>query len=173
MSPRAKNIALASLAVLLIFVAGWATRSIVPEPAGRLMLITGDSLEASPMNGGTQRVVITGVSPQTLWFTDRPEHVAGVESTQQLLVEFFADFPGNPPNATISMLVNGQAETRIITLSDPVINGSTIEFTSTPLENDPWGQLPDSAIDISVTIDDAPAPGCQKYSCFIPFDSSF
>jgi hypothetical protein len=155
MTLRTKKTIFVSLAVLLIFVAGWVARSIVPEPAGRLMLITGDSLTATTIENGKQSITITGVPPTTMWFTDRPEHVAGAESTEDLLTEFFTNYPNNPPNATISMLVDGQPETRIITLSEPVFNGSTIEFTSTPLENDPWGVVPSLATYISITIDDA------------------
>ena len=173
MTSRTKKTIFVSIAVLLVFVAGWVARSIVPEPAGRLMLISGDSLTATPIENGEQSITITGVPPTSMWFTDRPEHVAGAESTEDLLTEFFANYPNNPPNATISMLVGGQPETRIITLSDPVLNGSTIEFTSTPLENDPWGVIPQSATDISVTIDDALVNSGPNSLVFKPFDGSY
>lgn len=173
MSPRTKKTIFVSLAVLLVFAAGWAARSFVPETPGRLMLITGDSLTATTIDNGEQRITITGVPPTSMWFTDRPGHVAGAESTEDLLTDFFTNFPDNPPNATISMLVGGQPETRIITLSDPLLDGSTVEFTSTPLENDPWGVIPSSATDISVTIDDAPLPDSKRTLVFKPFDGSY
>lgn len=173
MSPRTKKTIVVTLAVLLIFVAGWLARSFVPETPGRLMLITGSSLSSTPIENGEQRITISGVPPTSMWFTDRPGHVAGAESTEALLTDFFTNFPDNPPNATISMLVGGQSETRIITLSDPVLNGSTVEFTSTPLENDPWGVIPQSATEISVTIDDAPVPGGSRSLVFVPFNGSY
>lgn len=153
MTSQWKNIAIGTAAAVLVFAGGFFTSQTLPAAPQKLMLVTAASLTASEMDADVQRIQISDVNTTATWFTDRPNRMAGQAGTDELLTEFFTDYPTDPPNVTISMLVDGTAVTRVVTLSRPQWDGKTLSFDSTPLTNDSLGTLPTKASNISITVD--------------------
>ncbi len=73
-------------------------------------------------------------------FTDRPERMSGDAPTAKF-VEFWtsgkSDFEKDPPNATLSVTVDGKAETSVIELTNPQISGDTLTYTVKTLDGTP------------------------------------
>lgn len=69
-------------------------------------------------------LVLKGVSPQTIGFSDRPERIVGQISTQTFL-EVFCFSPTNPPNVAIELLEGAEdADVIVAELFDPVYDAT-------------------------------------------------
>src|SRR5262245_12311622 len=100
----------------------------------------------------TNKLTLTGVSPVTVFFTDRPERIAGNMKTTAF-VPFWSEgkdnFKSNPPNADVSLL-NGKTLTQIVVeLRDPILKSEDLSYTVKVLQ----GDVPSRADDVSVFID--------------------
>jgi len=87
------------------------------------------------------RLIVTGTSPSTIFFSDRPERIAGhlpPETAYAWGRSGDDNFVDDPPNATLSILEGGEMANVVLTLSDAVIDGDTISFDVEILE----GMLP-------------------------------
>ena len=78
------------------------------------------------------RLTLRGVSPVTLFFTDRPERIAGNMKTAHF-VPFWSEgtnsFLSDPPNADLSVLADGNLLEAVVVLRDPVIEGDDLHYT--------------------------------------------
>jgi hypothetical protein len=95
-----------------------------------------------------------GLSPATLFFSDRPQRVVGHLTAQQFVDEWDKgenSFAEDPPNGVISFLEAGDEapEDAIVVLRDPALDGDTITYNVEVLE----GSLPESGRACSVFID--------------------
>jgi hypothetical protein len=83
------------------------------------------------------KLTLTGVSPNSIVFSDRPFRSAGHVETRQF-IETWAqgedNFGIDPPNATISLLDGATVADAVVTISAPVLDGTTLTFTATVLE---------------------------------------
>jgi hypothetical protein len=100
------------------------------------------------------KVTFHGLSPATLYFSDRPERVVGHLTTKQFIREWDLgenSFAADPPNAVISFVEDGDdtPEDAIVVLQDPVLESDTLTYTVTILE----GSLPAKGELVSVFID--------------------
>lgn len=154
MTSRWKIITAGALGAVLLFTGGFFTSQALPESPQALMVVTAAGLTASDLDSNVQHISISGVDTQATLFTDRPERLAGQVSTDKLLTVFFTNYPTDPPNVTISMLVDGAPHSRVVKLANPEWDGKTLMFESSPLTNDPLGVIPSQASDISITVDD-------------------
>ncbi len=79
----------------------------------------------------TSRLTLTGVSPVTLYFTDRPERIAGNMKTTSF-IPFWSEgkdsFKSDPPNADISLLDEGKLTQIVVELQDPVLTGDSLGY---------------------------------------------
>ena len=75
---------------------------------------------------------MTGVSPVTVFFTDRPIRVAGNMKTTAF-VPFWSEgkdsFKSNPPNADISIVEGNDLQQIVVELLDPVLSGDSLTYT--------------------------------------------
>lgn len=98
------------------------------------------------------RLTLTGVSPATLFFTDRPERIAGNMSTARF-VPFWSEgadsFQSDPPNADLSVIENGALRQTVVVLKDPELAGEDLSYTVEVLK----GEMPASASEASLFID--------------------
>lgn len=143
-------------------------------PSRRTLLLAGAALAAAPMaiaddattadflfvqtaKGMTfdalaSRLTLTGVSPVTLFFTDRPERIAGNMSTSRF-VPFWGEgadsFASDPPNADLSVIENGALKQTVVVLKDPELAGEDLSYTVEVLK----GDMPASASEASLFID--------------------
>ncbi len=78
------------------------------------------------------KLVLKGVAPQTLMFTDRPERMTGDTPTAAFVKTWTAgkdSFQRDPPNATLSMVVDGKSQVTVVELMDPELSGDTLTYT--------------------------------------------
>jgi hypothetical protein len=98
------------------------------------------------------RLTLRGVSPVTLFFSDRPERVAGNMATAAF-VPFWSQgadsFLSDPPNADLSILEDGTLRQTVVVLRDPVLEGEDLHYTVRIVE----GEMPVLGDAVSVFID--------------------
>jgi hypothetical protein len=95
-----------------------------------LFVQTSESLEVN-VNAGTFRLV--GVSPHILYFSDRPNRLAGHINMENYLKEWTDapdDFNDDPPNATLSVYEPGHKESSLVVVEilNPVVNGDDLTY---------------------------------------------
>lgn len=100
----------------------------------------------------TGRLTLHDVSPITLFFSDRPDRIAGNMKTAAF-VPFWStgkdSFLSDPPNADISILEGESLRQVVVELQAPALSGNDLTYTVKVLK----GELPGSGADVSVFID--------------------
>lgn len=95
---------------------------------------------------------LIGVSPITLFFSDRPERIAGNMQTTAF-IPFWSQggdsFAKNPPNADVSIIDGGTMKQVIVVLQDPTLHGDVLKYKIKTLQ----GEMPAKGADVSVFID--------------------
>ena len=109
---------------------------------------------AREMTTDGNKVTFHGLSPATLYFSDRPQRVVGHLTTKQFIDEWDLgenSFASDPPNAVISFVEKGDEspEDVIVVLKDPVLASDSLTYTVDILE----GTLPAKGELVSVFID--------------------
>jgi hypothetical protein len=103
-------------------------------------------------DGSTNTLTLEGVSPITLFFSDRPERVAGNMQTA-VFVPFWNrgkdSFLSDPPNTDISILEGNKLHQVVAVLRDPVLTDDTLRYTVKLLQ----GEMPARGSLVSVFID--------------------
>ena len=90
------------------------------------------------------KLTLTGVSPNSIVFADRPVRAAGHALTVHLLEEWSPEndnsesFAKNPPNATVSVFSKDGSEIRdaVIVMKTPKLEGDKLTFDVDVLEGD-------------------------------------
>lgn len=114
-----------------------ATKSIgAAKPKIEPALIVLNSKGASLAGG---KLVLSGVSPNSIMFADRPVRAAGHVLTAHLLEEWAEgsdSFAKDPPNATVSVLSKDGSSVldAVVTLKTPKVEGETLTFDVDVLE---------------------------------------
>jgi hypothetical protein len=100
----------------------------------------------------TSQLTLQGVSPVTVFFSDRPDRIAGNMKTSAF-VPFWStgkdSFLSNPPNADVSIMEGDALRQTVVVLQSPVLKGDALTYTVKVLE----GELPSKGNDVSVFID--------------------
>jgi hypothetical protein len=139
-----------------------AATSLVPAAAARAQPTpaapkTADFLFVQSAKGMTfdkvrNALTLTGVSPVTIFFTDRPERIAGNMKTARF-VPFWSEgkdsFKSNPPNADVSIIEGEELRQIVAELQDPMLKGDDLTYTVKILQ----GDMPAKGADVSVFID--------------------
>lgn len=106
---------------------------------------------------GEGTMTLTGVSPTTLYFSDRPHRIAGqvkVENFLHTMAEL-GTFLDSPPNAVLVMLEEQGIQNVVLVITErPTLVGDTLSFAIRILAGDP----PASASSVSLFIDSAGEP---------------
>ena len=80
----------------------------------------------------TNKLTLKNVSPVTVFFTDRPERIAGNMNTTKF-IPFWSDgkdsFKSDPPNADISIIEGKTLKQTVVELQDPVLDGDNLSYT--------------------------------------------
>jgi hypothetical protein len=85
-------------------------------------------------------LTLKGISPGTAMFSDRPQRMTGNVSTQALVDEWNKgqrNFEKVPPNANLSMLVDGKEQNTIVELTNPKLTGDTLTYNARLLDGEP------------------------------------
>jgi len=94
------------------------------------------------LQGG--KLALTGISPNSIVFADRPVRAAGHALTQHLLEEWAnsgGTFASDPPNATVSVFSKDASSVRdaVVVLKTPKLEGDKLTFDVDVLEGDLTG----------------------------------
>ena len=150
MKSRREVLMAASLAAAAM--ASLSTQAVAADAQMQLMFVqSADSLKADDK---TLRLV--NVSPQAIWFSDRPVRKAGHLSLKDYMKEWTAaagpnNFSKDPPNATLSVLEPGKDENTltVVEISEPKIEGKDLVYRYKLIE----GQMPKTGAAASLFID--------------------
>ncbi|BDG70456.1 hypothetical protein [Roseomonas fluvialis] len=98
------------------------------------------------------RLTLHEVSPVTLFFSDRPDRIAGNMRTAAF-VPFWSQgrdsFLSDPPNADLSIVEGGELRQVVVVLRNPVLEGGNLAYTVQVLS----GTMPEAGEEVSVFID--------------------
>jgi len=86
-----------------------------------------------------ERLTLHGVSPSTVFFSDRPDRIAGhmpIEKAYEWGQAGGESFLADPPNATLSVLEAGEIGNVVITMSNGIIEGDRLSFDVKILEGE-------------------------------------
>jgi hypothetical protein len=152
MNPRRNLLTAAALAVAATPLTAWLSPARAADEKVQLMFV--QSAEGLKADDKTLRLV--NVSPQTIWFTDRPVRKAGHVTMPNYMKEWTAaagkdNFSKDPPNATLSVYEAGQAENTltVVEIFDPVLQGKDLVYRYKLIE----GKVPASGGAVALFID--------------------
>jgi hypothetical protein len=99
-------------------------------------------------------LVLTGVTPSSIIFADRPVRAAGHQATADVIAEWGSgddSFAKNPPNATVSVLgKDGSVKDAVVVLKNPKLEGDKLTFSVQTLEGDLTGGDGPAAVFIDI-----------------------
>ncbi|MFO0992268.1 MAG: hypothetical protein U1E67_10095 [Hyphomicrobiales bacterium] len=150
---RRRLISVAAMVTAALPVAFAAVAS-AEEPKPMLMFV--QVSEGLKVDEAAKTLRLVNVSPQTLFFADRPERIAGHIKMAAYLEEWTSkagkdNFANDPPNATLSVYEPGQADNTlaVVEISNPKIDGHDIVYGYKLID----GKLPASGEETSLFID--------------------
>jgi hypothetical protein len=110
------------------------------------------SAKGMSFDKSSSKLTLEGVSAVTVFFTDRPERIAGNMKTAAF-VPFWSkgkdSFLSDPPNADISILEGDKLQQVVVVLQNPELKGDSLTYTVKVLQ----GDMPAKGADVSVFID--------------------
>jgi hypothetical protein len=97
---------------------------------------------ARATTSGDGTLTLSGISPTTLYFSDRPERVVGHMTNEQFVDLWSADAPGDntfasdPPNAVLSFVEPGddRPDECVIVLREPQADVDSVQYSIEVLE---------------------------------------
>ncbi|TIM28880.1 MAG: hypothetical protein E5Y61_21965 [Mesorhizobium sp.] len=100
----------------------------------------------------TNRLTLLDVGSSTLFFSDRPERVAG-NMTTAAFIPFWSkgkdSFLSDPPNADLSIIEGDQLRQVVVVLKDPELNDNQLSYAVQVIN----GEMPEKGFEVSVFID--------------------
>ena len=99
-------------------------------------------------------LTLTEVTPSTIYFSDRPQRVAGHMATSDF-VDLWAEgensFASDPPNAVLSVLAasNGAPQEAVVVITEPRLEGGQLSYGIEVLE----GSVPADSGPVTLFID--------------------
>jgi len=146
----------ALLMAAVAVIAGCATSKAPGTDASgsQVQLMYVQSAEDLRVDAGKSTLRLVKVNPQTLYFSDRPQRIAGNLKMADYLKtwkEGRDNFGADPPNATLSVYEPGRSDPTlvVVTLMKPVVDGADLLYTYKIVE----GTMPASGGATSVFID--------------------
>jgi len=82
-------------------------------------------------------LIMGSVSPATIYFSDRPERVAGHMTTEEFIANWGEgdnSFASNPPNATLSILTGPEPQEIVVVLTEPKLDDGNLVYNIEILE---------------------------------------
>ncbi len=148
-APTRRTVLVGTAALALATGIAPALRAEDAATADFLFVQTADSMA---FDADTSTLTLSGVSPVTLFFSDRPERVAGNMSTTKF-IPFWSEgkdsFLSDPPNADLSIMENGTLRQTVVVLRDPKLEGDRLTYQVTLVD----GEMPVTGAEVSVFID--------------------
>jgi hypothetical protein len=151
MTKRRTFIAISALAASLIPLKS-ALGQTTPAATDHADFLFVQTAKQMSFDKATKKLTLSGVSPITLFFSDRPKRIAGNMATTAFLPFWSTgsdSFLSDPPNADLSILEGNVLKQVVIVLKDPVLDGDNLTYTVEVLD----GDLPATSQEVSVFID--------------------
>jgi hypothetical protein len=152
MNPRRQLLTAAAFAFMAAPLSALLSPAHAADEKVQLMFV--QSAESLKADDKTLRLV--NVSPQTIWFTDRPVRKAGHVTMANYMKEWTAaagkdNFSKDPPNATLSVYEAGDAQNTltVVEIFDPVVQGKDLVYRYKLIE----GKVPTNGGATSLFID--------------------
>jgi hypothetical protein len=143
-----KSLAVAS-AVSAVAPLGWASGDTEADKEVEYLFVQ-NAREVSLQDGV---LTLKGVTPDTLYFSDRPERIVGRVTTQEF-VDTWAkgddSFKDDPPNAVLSVLHGTEAKDIVVVLKKPRLEGNLLAYDVEVLDGDKVVHGGNSALFIDV-----------------------
>jgi len=99
-------------------------------------------------------LTLTGVTPHSIIFADRPVRAAGHQATADIIADWGSgddSFTKNPPNATVSVFgKDGLVKDAVVVLKSPKLDGDKLTFNVQTLEGDIAGADGGAALFIDI-----------------------
>jgi hypothetical protein len=99
-----------------------------------------------------KKLTLKGISPTTIFFSDRPQRIAGHMSTKEF-IPFWSEgkdsFLADPPNASLSVFSEGKVSDVVVELRNPKLTGQDLSYDVRVLE----GKMPEEGGACSLFID--------------------
>lgn len=142
----------AALAVPLAPVGYAMAQSAKESPAKVADFLFVQTARAMTFDKSTNKLTLEGISTTTLFFSDRPERIAGNVKTTTF-VPFWStgkdSFLKDPPNADVSIVEGDKLRQVVVVLQAPELKGDNLAYTVKVLQ----GEMPAKGADVSVFID--------------------
>ena len=142
----------AVFATFSLILLGAAVVAVAAEEEKKADFLFVQSAKSMSFDPATNKLTLENVSPVTVFFTDRPERIAGNMNTTRF-IPFWSEgedsFKSDPPNADISILEGKELKQTVVELQDPVLEGSNLTYTVKLLK----GEMPAAGTDVAVFID--------------------
>ena len=134
---------------------GSALAQAVKEPAKQADFLFVQTAKSMTFDKSTNKLNLDSVSSTTLFFTDRPERIAGNMKTTAF-VPFWStgkdSFLSDPPNADISILEGDNLRQVVAVLQAPALKGDTLTYTVKVLQGDMlWLEFDFALIAVALT----------------------
>jgi hypothetical protein len=127
---RTVSIALALLLASVSLLAAEGDAPAVTAPSSSFLFVQNATSGEMILVEGTDDVyslVLRGVSPSTVYFSDRPERIVGQVPTGRFLEGLgFAD--DNPPNAALDLAIGNKSDIVVVELRNPRYDGNLGEL---------------------------------------------
>ncbi|MCX6874460.1 MAG: hypothetical protein NTW21_11745 [Verrucomicrobia bacterium] len=110
----------------------WTTSG---KPTGKMDVLYVQNAKNVTLNQG--KLVMRGVNPNTVCFTDRPDRLAGHLPTRNFVPLWSQgkdSFLKDPPNATLSVFSGDKVSDVVVEISNPVLSGDTLTYDAKVLE---------------------------------------
>jgi hypothetical protein len=87
------------------------------------------------------RLTLIGISPTTIFFSDRPKRIAGHMHTEDFVLEWQKgtgpeSFKTDPPNGALSVFSQNEIVDVVLTLKNPRLDGGILIYDTDLLEQD-------------------------------------
>ncbi|MGA8017549.1 MAG: hypothetical protein WCA42_01655, partial [Desulfobacterales bacterium] len=139
------------MAVGLIQVSFGPTAAQAAEKAKKADLLFVQNAKDVTVDG--KKLILKGIGPTVLFFSDRPERIAGHMTNERYLNLWREDgkdsFLADPPNATVSVFADDTEANLVVTLRNPQYIGDDLTYDISVLQ----GKLPEKGGPCSVFID--------------------
>jgi len=151
MIARRKFIA-AALAAPLVRLGSAVAQTAKEQPAAQADFLFVQTAKGLTFDKSANKLTLEGISPITIFFSDRPERIAGNMNTTSF-VPFWStgkdSFLKDPPNADVSIIENDQLRQVVVVLQGPELKSDNLTYTVKVLQ----GEMPAKGADVSVFID--------------------
>jgi len=107
---------------------------------------------AMTFDKAASKLTLEGIGATTLFFSDRPERIAGNMDTAAF-IPFWStgkdSFLSDPPNADLSILEANKLQQVVVVLENPELNDNNLTYTVKVV----GGEMPEKGSEVSVFID--------------------